>query len=446
MSLLFTLLAFIVAISILVTVHEFGHYWVARRNGVKIEKFSIGFGRPLFKWVRGTDKTEYIIAAIPMGGYVKMLGEGGDVEVPVDEKHRAFNNKSLLQRTSIVAAGPIFNLLLALFLYWFLFTGNQQGISPVIAVVEPQSIAAQAGLSAGDHIVAVAGQSTPTWDDVFAELKPFLFEKRPVRIEVSSPASVHQREVVLNLKGIDLEQQNAMDNILGIRALVPVVIGEIVPDSAAAGSDLQPGDHIVQLNQIPLNNPAQMSQLVRDSQGQALSLQIMRGERRLDLTVTPRLQLQENGEERWLVGIIFAPQFDVEYEVGVLDGLAQAGREVWDMSYLTLNMFYRMAIGEASLKNLSGPVTIAEYAGKTASISGESFMFFLAIVSISLGIINLLPIPMLDGGHLMYFAIEAVKGSPVSEETMITGQKIGIVILLVIMSIAISNDIQRIMN
>lgn len=445
MSFLFTLAAFIVAIGVLVTVHEFGHYWVAKRNGVKILKFSIGFGRPLLKWVRGEDKTEYIIAAIPLGGYVKMLGEGGDVEVTAEEKFRAFNNKNLKQRTAIVAAGPVFNLVFAMLIYWLLFTGVQMGYTPKIASVESASIAQQAGLQDGDTIVAVANNATSTWSNVFAELKPYIFEKRDVSLSVLSIRG-DKRDVSLSLKDIDVEQESSMEDLLGLQAEIPAIVGEIVADSAASESDLQPGDRILEIDGSPVSSPALMSRYIRDSEGKAVQLTILRNNQQFTLTLRPRLFEGEGEQQRWLIGVRFRPQPDVEYEVGIMDGLVKAGREVWDMSYLTLNMFYRMAIGEASLKHLSGPVTIAEYAGKTASISGESFLFFLAIVSISLGVINLLPIPLLDGGHLMYYLIEAVKGSPVSEEAMLVGQKIGIVVLLLIMSIAISNDIQRILN
>ncbi len=445
MGFLFTLAAFALAIGILVTVHEFGHYWVARRAGVKILKFSVGFGRPLLKWVGGKDRTEYIIAALPLGGYVKMLGEGGDVEVPEAEKHRAFDNKTLAQRTAIVAAGPAFNLLFAVLAYWFLFTGTHQGISARIALVEPGSIAAEAGLQAGDRITAVAGKETPTWETVSARLMKHLFDKREVALTVTDTTTGNQRPVVLSLQSVDLEQQQPMEEILGFAAQIPVVIGRLVDNSAAVDAGLQVGDEILAVDGQRIYRPRHLSQQIEASQGRPVSLTIKREGTRQTVSLRPRLT-EEQGEERWMIGIGFQGRADVEYYTGVVSALGQAGTKVVDMSTLTLKMFYRMAVGEASLKNLSGPVTIAEYAGKTASISAEQFIKFLAIVSISLGMINLLPIPMLDGGHLLYYAIEFIKGSPVSEQAMILGQKIGIVILLLIMSIAISNDIQRIIN
>lgn len=455
-TVLISIVAFIVALGILITVHEFGHYWVARKMGVKVLRFSIGFGKPLLRWVRGEDKTEYVIAALPLGGYVKMLDarEGG--EIAESETHREFTQKPLYARFAIVFAGPLFNFIFAFFAYWLLFVIGITGVKPVVGGVLPDSLAARAGVEVGEQIREIDGRSIQTWEQFGSHLIKVAVDGGNVSMSFSRSEDSVSRDVILAIpKQMDIQPGLLMREV-GLRPESPAyenVIDSITDGSAAQLAGLMSGDRITMIGTTPIANWQDLVEIVRASPDVPLTFTLQRGEDRqiLTLNVTPRRissQTAEIGQlgvrPRMLSKQAWAP-FLAQERYGVVDSIGQSVQRIAETSVLSLKMFGRMLIGEASLKNLSGPITIADYAGKTASIGLPEFLSFLALISISLGIINLLPIPLLDGGHLMYYVIEFIKGSPVSEQVEIFGQRIGIALLLTLMSIAFFNDIARLL-
>lgn len=441
---------FILALGILITVHEFGHYWVARKAGVKVLRFSIGFGKPLWMKRAGADNTEYAVAAIPLGGYVRMLDER-EGDVAPEEVHRAFNRQPLAKRFAIVAAGPIFNFILAIAAYWLIFVIGTVGMKPVIGEVTPESIAAQAGLAKGDEIIEVAGKRTLTWETAVIGMLEEALDSGEIVLKVKESASqseVERRFLFATIPD-DLNRGGFLDYI-GVRPyrpLIPPLIGQLSPGGAADEAGIEIGDRIVSADGKPVADWEQWVDYVRARPEQPIAIVVERDGAQLNLTLTPSLlssregnigkigagvEMQEMPEE--LIAIV---------KYGPADALVNAAAKTWDMSFMTLNMLAKMVIGDVSLSNLSGPISIAKYAGYSASIGFISFLTFLAIVSISLGVLNLLPIPMLDGGHLMYYLAEMVKGTPVSEKAQIVGQKVGIAMLLGMMVVAFYNDILR---
>ncbi len=449
---LLSLLSFIVAVGVLVTVHEFGHFWVARRAGVRVLRFSVGFGRPL--WRReGRDGTEYVIAAIPLGGYVKMLDEREGV-VPPAELGRAFNRKGVGTRMAIVAAGPAFNFLFAVLAYWAVFSLGVPGLKPVVGEVRPQSPAAQAGFRPGDEILSVGSERTPSWQLAAFALLEAAAGRRVVEVEVRT------REGGRALRRLDLSEGGALAEsgrlleTLGLRPWrprLPPVIDAVEPDGPAEAAGLRAGDRVLAVDGRPVEDWESLVQIVRASPGRGLRLEIERGGQRIGLDLVPEARGQ--GEER--VGYIgarvrvpeglFGSQ-RVVVRYGPLAALGEGIGRTWDMTALTVRMLWRMVVGEASVRNLSGPLSIAQYAGQTASLGLVSFLSFLAVVSISLGVINLLPIPILDGGHLLYYAIELLRGRPLSEQAQALGQRIGIALLALLMGVALYNDLARLLG
>ena len=450
MDLLFTIGSFLVALAILISVHEFGHFWVARRLGVKVLRFSIGFGRPLLRRQRDPDSTEYVLAGIPLGGYVKMLDER-EGEVPPDQLHLAFNRQPLWKRSAIVAAGPFFNFAFAILVYWAIFATGETGLRPVIGAVTPDSIAAEAGFQSGDELLRIGDRKSPTWDSaVFALMAGALgHEDLPVRVRDASGVEQERRISGEQLAELP-EDPNLLERLgLGpLRPSLPPVIGELTPGEPAEQAGLRVGDRVLAVNGTPVEDWREWVELVRKSPGSQMRVEIERNGERLELPVTPR-EIVADGAPIGRIGAGVQARDDlldpyrVEVRYGPLDALFQSVHKTLDMSQLMLRVMGHMLVGQASVENLSGPITIAETAGRTASYGLGYFIKFLAVVSISLGVLNLLPIPVLDGGHLLYFLIEGVKGSPLSERAQLQGQRIGVALLAALMTLAFYVDLSQ---
>jgi regulator of sigma E protease len=449
MQFLSTLLSFIAALAILVVVHESGHYLAARWVGVKVLRFSVGFGQPLLIRRWGADKTEWSVGAIPLGGYVKMLDER---EGPVAEceLNRAFNRQTVWARMIIVVAGPIANLLLAILLYWGVYLHGVPAIKPILAEPPLQTAAAMASLHDGDVIAAIDDQPVRSWADVNWALLRDVSEKTQVVVKLDGGGTR-----VLDVTGASLgDGKVEIASQLGLKLFepaIPAVIGTVLEVGAAQRAGLRVGDEILQVNQQAVTQWADFVSWVRNHAGQTLVVTFMRGEQQLNLNLTPE-SVTEAGA---VVGKIGAgPDVDeavfkdmmttLDYSVG--GALQQGFDKTWQMSVFSLQMMGRMITGEVSWHNLSGPLTIADYAGQSARNGWMSFVGFLALVSISLGVLNLLPIPLLDGGHLMYYIVEAVKGSPVSDRITELGQRFGMAALFTMMVFAFYNDITRLLG
>lgn len=449
---LISLLAFVVAIGALVTVHEFGHYWVARRLGVKVLRFSIGFGKPLWSRTFGNDRTELVVAAIPLGGYVKMLDER-EGEVAAGELHRAFNRKPVSTRIAVVVAGPLFNFLFAIFVYWAMFVAGVPGLRPVVGDVQVGSYAAAAGILTGDEIISVDGKQTSTWEStVMALLDAGLDEQSSITLTVRG-ADGQLRRLQSDLgDGILLEKGGVLENFgVGLWQLPPV-LDEIVAGGAAERAGLLSGDRILGAGDTLIDSWNDWVTYVRERPGQQLAVRVLRAGDEIDLTLVPESKL-ESGQTIGFIGAsVQLPDQEqrdtmrVVVRHGLLGAFPAALGKTWEVTTLTLRTLWKMVTGKASVENLSGPISIAQYAGQSATIGLAAFLGFLGIVSVSLGVLNLLPVPILDGGHLLYYLVELVKGSPVTEATQLVGQKIGIVMLLALMSVAFYNDILRLVE
>ncbi|BBB25078.1 sigma E protease regulator RseP [Amphritea japonica] len=449
MDILNTVFALIVTLGILVTIHEYGHFWVARRCGVKVLRFSVGFGTPLIRWRDKLD-TEYVIAMIPLGGYVSMLDER-ETEVEPALQNQTFNRKPVLQRIAIVAAGPIVNLIFAVFVYWAMFVSGVEKVVPVVGSVVPGSVAEQAGLQRGVEVLSVAGRDTPSWDDVNLALAAYIGESAVVPLTVSQSAQGLRQDLQLNLKGWDFnpEAQSPLSalGVIPYRPVYPAVLGQVVEAGAASRAGLLVADQVIAVDGVAITEWIEFVQLVRRSPGQEMIIDVLRNEQQLSLALTPIEQFE--GEQA--VGKIGAavapvnwpPEMLRQVRYGVLESIQQAFSKTWQMITLTLDSIWKMFEGILSVKNLSGPITIAKVAGASAASGVEAFAGFLAYLSISLGILNLLPIPMLDGGHLLYYAVELLRGRPVSEKVQMVGLKIGMAVLFSIMGVAIFNDLMR---
>jgi regulator of sigma E protease len=449
-SLLFTIVAFIFALAILIAVHEFGHFWVARKLGVKVLRFSIGFGRALWRRKAATDGTEYVIAAIPLGGYVKMLDER---EAPVEpqELHRAFNRQSLGVRSAIVVAGPVFNFLFAILAFWLIFVTGDTGLKPIVGEVQEGSIAEKAGFIHGDQILAVADQNTPTWESVVYVMLSESLESTNLLFRVRSESGVEQVYQLASSGLSDLAEDGMLLQNLGLspdRPTLPPVIGDVLDGEPAALAGLKSGDLIVNVDGIEMADWSDWVDYVRERPGQSLDLEVERNGNFISMVITPAL-IEEDGEAHGRIGAsVHLPDdlmedYKAVVKYGPIEAVGQSLYKTWDLSLLMLRMLGKMIIGEVSVKNLSGPISIADSAGKSASYGFSYFLKFLAVVSVSLAVLNLLPIPVLDGGHLFFFLIEGIRGRPLSDQFLEQGQKIGLLILLMIMSLAFYVDINR---
>ncbi|AFL74670.1 RIP metalloprotease RseP [Thiocystis violascens] len=454
MEILFTIASFVVALAILIAVHEFGHFWVARRVGVKVLRFSIGFGRPLLRWQSRRDETEYVLAAIPLGGYVKMLDEREEA-VPENQLDRAFNRQPLWKRSAIVVAGPLFNLLFAILAYWAIFIVGDTGLKPVIGVVAPQSIAAASGFQPGDELLRIGDRPARSWETAVFAFAVEAMDGQDLPIRVRDAGGREQDRWLPGEAIAGLAEEPDLLGRLGLEARrprLPPIIGELVPGEPAQRAGLEVGDRLVAADGIAIDSWQDWVALVRERAGQSIPIEVERGDGSLqEISITPR-STEIDGREvgRIGAGVLVPDDLMDDYRVlvryGPIEALGQAVDKTLDTSVTMLRVIGRMLIGEASVRNLSGPITIAEVAGQTASSGLLAFVKFLAVVSISLGVLNLLPIPVLDGGHLFYFLIEWIKGSPVSEQIQLQGQKVGFILLAALMSLAFYVDISRLLG
>ena len=451
MNILISIVAFMVAIGVLVTVHEFGHFIVARYLGIKVLRFSVGFGKPLLRWQRRPDTTEYVIACLPLGGYVKMLDER-EGEVPEAEKHLAFNRQPLLKRFPVVLAGPVFNLLFAVLAYWLVFMIGVPGIRPVIGEVRPHSPAALAGFVKEDEILAVNNHATRTWDTALVRLFEGVMQGGDVDVKVRTPDN-SEKQLALHVTNTRaLTEPGQLLTGLGLDQFnpdLPAVIDQLAADGTAKAAGLQPGDHILQVGSAPIGSWQQLVKILQASAGKTLSVKLERDGRSLILLLPVGATHESGGQVVGHIGAMvrippgFGARLQAEQRYNPAAALVYAFARTGSLAWLTLDASWNMVIGKVSLRNLSGPIDIAQYAGYTAESGLVPFLAFLAIVSISLGVLNLLPIPVLDGGHMLYYIVEAVKGSPLSAQAEMMGQRVGIALLLMLICLAVYNDLMR---
>ena len=449
MSALYMILGTLIALGVLVTFHEFGHFWVARRCGVKVLRFSVGFGTPLLRWY-DRHGTEFVVAAIPLGGYVKMLDER-EAEVPAELLGQSFNRKPVGQRIAIVAAGPIANFLLALLFFWVLAMLGSQQVRPVIGTVAADSIAAQAGLESGQEIVSVDGEAVSGWNQVNLQLIRRLGESGTLLVGVREEGASNEqpRELQLNdwLKGVDEPDPIGALGITPWRPAIAPVLAELDPKGPAQAAGLKVGDRLLAIDGQALDDWQQLVERVRKRPTERITLSVESQGQLRDVQLT--LAARGEGEARsgylgaGVKGVEWPTEMLREVSFGPLDAVTEAAARTWSMSLLTLDSLKKMLLGELSVKNLSGPITIAKVAGASAQSGVGDFLNFLAYLSISLGVLNLLPIPVLDGGHLLFYLIELARGRPLSERVQAWGVQIGISLVVGVMLLALVNDLSR---
>lgn len=459
-QLFINVISLIVTLGILVTIHEFGHFWVARRCGVKVLRFSIGFGKAVKTW-KGKDGTEYVIAPIPLGGYVKMLGQE-DTSVAQDtlspsERHMSFAYKPLWQRMAIVAAGPVANFLLAIAVFWLInISYGLKGTAPVLENVVDNSPAFSAGLRAGDEIVAVDGVPTTLWQEVVMQLLNRLGETGELSISAIPAGSSAAQDYSLPLLRwqSDTAEPDPLRSLGLIQFEIPPIIDSIIPGGAAEAAGLLSGDRIVRVDGRDVHGWIQWVDIVRNSPELTLDVAVQRGDELIMIPLTPRISESADGV---LIGLIGASvrEFDLlaslpegrirQVDYGLFSAIAPAVAETWEKSIFVLDSMKKMLVGLISVKNINGPITIAQVAGETASYGVEAYLGFLALLSISLGVLNLLPIPVLDGGHLLYYTIEAITRRPVPERMQAMGLQLGLLLISGIMVLALYNDVSRLL-
>ena len=447
---IYSLLAFIVAISILVAVHEYGHYIVGRWTGMKVLRFSIGFGKPIWTHIgAGEDRTEYCISAIPLGGYVRFL-DGREGPVAPEDEGRAFDHRPIPARILVLLAGPFFNFMFAILAYWALFVYGVPTLRPAIGVVEPGTYAEDAGLSFGDRILAVGEKETPDWESALVAMLDGLIADGRVALRLEDEAG-YQRSTTIDV-GDDaarLTEPGLLFDGLGFSPWQPpAIVGQLSSGGAAEVAGIREDDRIVRIDGLPIGNFGELREVVSARPDQRVLIEVERGTERLELDVL----LGSDLRDEQVVGLLgvgaAANTADYYYlrKYGPLESVSQATVRMWQSSMFTLRMLGRMLTGDVSIKNISGPINIAQFAGASAQAGVSNFLGFLAIVSISLGVLNLLPIPVLDGGQIVYQLVEWIKGSPMSERAQIAGQQVGIFALLLLMSFAFYNDIARILG
>ncbi len=443
-SFLHTLIFFVVALAILIAFHEFGHFWVARKLGVKVIRFSIGFGKPIWKYQKDSRSTEFILAAIPLGGYVKMTDER-EGKVAPEDLPRAFNRQSLKTRSAIVLAGPLFNLFLAVFIFWGILVSGETGFRPLLGDVETNTIASRAGFEKGDEILEVDDEPAPTWNHAMSAVLSKVLDLEEIHVKVrSGDGSVTTR--ILKIPEQVAMNPASLQDQLGFRPREPDArIDKIIEEGPAAQAGLESGDLVVQADGVDVLNWVQFVEIIRGNPGKRIQTEVERDGVRRTLEIVPAA-IQSNKNEIGYIGASVVDNLRVEYRLGVLPALGASILKVTEFSVLTIKMMGKMLIGKASVENLSGPISIAKYAGESATMGFSHFLKFIAIVSISLGVLNLMPIPILDGGHLLFFIVEGIKGRPLSDHSILIGQQIGMVLLISLMGLAFFLDIERLIQ
>jgi regulator of sigma E protease len=440
----------IVTLGVLVTFHEFGHFWVARRCGVKVLRFSVGFGKPIKTWY-GKDGTEYCVAWIPLGGYNKFL-DAREGDVPPEDRPREFTGKPIWQRILIVLAGPGFNLIFAVAAFWAMLVIGKPDFQPLVG--DTTHLAAQAGIQRGDRVLSVGNEPIANWTDLGLALADAAQARQATALEVRTPKGVDERRVVHFDQLPPHPSDQALFDLIGLTPLqhsLPPVVGKVVPGSAAQAAGLKPGDRIVSINGTPVDDWNQLTTTTRkDARADhPLALVLERAGQRVAMHLQPRLTAEPDGSRVWAMGIYVQPRtakYDTVLRRGPLAAIPDAFGQMWDLTATTVRMLGQMVTGQAALSNISGPISIAQYAQTSAEMGPAWFLYFLGIISLSLGIMNLLPILILDGGHLLYYLIELVKGSPLSDRAMAAGQYMGMALLVMLMGLAFYNDILRIFS
>jgi len=444
---------FIISVGVLITFHEFGHFWVARFFDVKILRFSIGIGRSIYTKRFGKDQTEFSIGFLPLGGYVKMLDdrEGKVVE---EEKKREFNSKPIWQRFSIVLAGPVFNFIFAIFIYSIIYSIGVNALKPIIGDVEPSSISEESGFVKGQKILSINGAKTPTWPTVIDSLVKHTISGNTVNIVLESDSKKQNLSLDLSKIKIDKISDGKLLNELGLSVIklkIPPIIGMIEENGPAKASGLHKNDKIIAVNGNLIESWGEWVSIIRQNPNELLNTEVLRNNQTIYIELTPE-NFQADGTSIGRIGAgpsindeLYDSYFTLE-QYSLHLAILRAFNKTWEMSVLTLKVLAKIITGDASVKNLSGPISIAKYAGQSASIGVIALLTFLAIVSVSLGVLNLLPIPLLDGGHLVYYIIELITGKPVSDAVQIVGQQIGLVLLLGLMGIALYNDFIKLMG
>jgi regulator of sigma E protease len=442
--------AFVVAIGILVSIHEFGHYWVARRLGVKVLRFSLGFGKPL--WTRRSrDGVEWTVSAIPLGGYVKMLDEREGVVAP-SELHLAFNRQPPIKRIAIVAAGPLFNFALAIFLCWVVFVVGITDLKPLVGTPAKGSVAERQGILDGEEILRLGDLEIRNWASLQMELIDQSLKTTALQLQVKSTAG-DTRIVELPLDDVRRDPRHLFDD-LGLAPYAPSApprVEKVDPGSPVDNAGVKAGDRIVRAGGVEIKSPGALVQWSSTHPGEVAMLEVLRGEQALELQVIVGRKIVDGKVMGWLGATVAAPRdlwnnLRAVYRMGPIAAIPAAFRDVWQMSALTLKLLYRMVLGEVSVKNISGPISIAQVAGVSASIGAVYFLRMLAFISVGLGVLNLLPVPVLDGGHLLYYVVEMVKGSPLSDRVQAIGVRIGLTLLVALMGLAFYNDIMSLMG
>ena len=453
-EILLSIIAFIISVGLLITFHEFGHFSVARFFDIKVLRFSIGFGRPIYTRHFGRDRTEFTICLLPIGGYVKMLDDREGTVVQ-QEKAREFNGKPLWQRFLIVLAGPFFNFIFAIIAYSLIYTIGINALKPIIGHVETTSIASSSGFAEGQEILSINGLSTPTWPTVIDSLVNHVVSGDVVDIQVVNNSGEKQ-VLSLNLSSISIDEM-ADGNLLKklglniVKLKLPPIIGEIEKNGPAQSSGLLQNDRIIAVNSNLVDSWQEWVEIIQENPDKSLNVELLRDEALINIELRPK-NYELNGKNIGRIGARPAVNDDLYSSYFALEqyslhlAILRAFDKTWEMSVLTLKVLAKMISGDASVKNLSGPISIAKYAGQSASIGATALLTFLAIVSISLGVLNLLPIPLLDGGHLVYYIIEFFTGKPVSDSVQMTGQQIGIVLLFGLMGLALYNDFVRLLG